>query len=66
MNNSSCINSTEISNWVIKTLLKIGLHETIIATSLVTTYLWGIDSHGIARIPHYLNRFEQRCLNQYD
>ena len=68
MKNTSYISSTEISNWVIKTLLKIGLHETdatIIATSLVTTSLWGIDSHGIARIPHYLNRFEQGSINKY-
>ncbi|WP_427184619.1 Ldh family oxidoreductase [Bordetella bronchialis] len=27
-----------------------------VARSLVQTSLWGIDSHGIARLPHYLNR----------
>lgn len=27
-----------------------------LATSLAQTSLWGIDSHGIARLPHYLNR----------
>lgn len=27
-----------------------------VAHSLVQTSLWGIDSHGIARLPHYLNR----------
>jgi ureidoglycolate dehydrogenase (NAD+) len=27
-----------------------------VAESLVQTSLWGIDSHGIARLPHYLNR----------
>lgn len=27
-----------------------------VAQSLVQTSLWGIDSHGIARLPHYLNR----------
>lgn len=27
-----------------------------VADSLVQTSLWGIDSHGIARLPHYLNR----------
>jgi len=30
----------------------------IISDSLVQTSLWGIDSHGIARITHYLSRFE--------
>lgn len=28
----------------------------LVAQSLVQTSLWGIDSHGIARLPHYLNR----------
>lgn len=28
----------------------------LIAESLVQTSLWGIDSHGIARLPHYLGR----------
>ena len=27
-----------------------------LADSLAQTSLWGIDSHGIARLPHYLNR----------
>ena len=27
-----------------------------LAASLAQTSLWGIDSHGIARLPHYLNR----------
>jgi ureidoglycolate dehydrogenase (NAD+) len=27
-----------------------------VADSLVQTSLWGIDSHGIARLPHYLRR----------
>ncbi|WP_238456016.1 Ldh family oxidoreductase [Azohydromonas lata] len=27
-----------------------------VADSLVLTSLWGVDSHGIARLPHYLNR----------
>jgi ureidoglycolate dehydrogenase (NAD+) len=27
-----------------------------VAGSLVQTSLWGIDSHGIGRLPHYLNR----------
>ncbi|HKX43293.1 MAG TPA: Ldh family oxidoreductase [Burkholderiaceae bacterium] len=28
----------------------------LVAESLVQTNLWGIDSHGIARLTHYLNR----------
>ena len=30
----------------------------LVADSLVQTSLWGIDSHGIARLPHYLRRLE--------
>jgi ureidoglycolate dehydrogenase (NAD+) len=29
-----------------------------IATSLVQTSLWGVDSHGVARLGHYLSRIE--------
>ena len=32
------------------------LDAVCLADSLVQTSLWGIDSHGIARLPHYLNR----------
>lgn len=31
---------------------------TLVAESLVQTSLWGIDSHGIARLPHYLRRLQ--------
>jgi ureidoglycolate dehydrogenase (NAD+) len=30
----------------------------LVADSLVQTSLWGIDSHGIARLPHYLRRLQ--------
>jgi ureidoglycolate dehydrogenase (NAD+) len=30
----------------------------IVAEGLVQTSLWGIDSHGIARLPHYLRRLK--------
>lgn len=29
-----------------------------VADALVQTSLWGVDSHGIARLPHYLNRLQ--------
>lgn len=38
-------------------------HATFATRSLVQTSLWGIDSHGIARLPHYLSRFEAGSLN---
>ena len=33
-----------------------------VAASLVQTNLWGIDSHGIARLPHYLNRLQHGSI----
>ena len=33
-----------------------------VAESLVQTSLWGIDSHGIARLPHYLNRIQHGSI----
>jgi len=33
-----------------------GEDAAVLAGSLVQTSLWGVDSHGIARLPHYLNR----------
>lgn len=33
-----------------------------LADSLVQTSLWGIDSHGIARLPHYLNRLSHGSI----
>lgn len=34
-----------------------------LAESLVQTSLWGIDSHGIARLTHYLNRLSHGSVN---
>lgn len=34
-----------------------------LADSLVQTSLWGIDSHGIARLTHYLNRLAHGSVN---
>jgi ureidoglycolate dehydrogenase (NAD+) len=45
--------------WGSACLQAVGVDETdaaSVARSLVQTNLWGIDSHGIARLPHYLNR----------
>lgn len=36
---------------------------TTIISALVKTSLWGIDSHGIARITHYLQRLENGTIN---
>jgi ureidoglycolate dehydrogenase (NAD+) len=48
------------ADWAKTVFSKAGVpeeHAKQISGSLTETSLWGIDSHGIARIPHYLNRF---------
>jgi ureidoglycolate dehydrogenase (NAD+) len=56
-----------VTNWAKNIFVSIGLSEldsSIISKSLVQTSLWGIDSHGIARIPHYLNRIDSGSINK--
>ena len=60
------ISSHKINNWSIKAFknLNVSLKDSkIISESLVKTSLWGIDSHGIARIPHYLTKLKNGTIN---
>lgn len=60
------IESESLINWGKACLMKLGVSDKdagFVAGSLVQTSLWGIDSHGIARLPHYLNRIEAESLN---
>ena len=55
-----------ILNWAVDVFTKIGLTANdaeIISNALVKTSLWGTDSHGIARITHYLGRFENGTIH---
>ena len=57
----------KIQNWAIESFSKIGVpakDAEIIAKALTKTSLWGIDSHGVARITHYLGRFENGTINK--
>lgn len=38
-------------------------HAADIADCLVQTNLWGIDSHGVIRVPEYLARFRNGAMN---
>jgi len=55
----------KIEGWATLAFMKIGVPakdaETI-AKALTKTSLWGIDSHGIARVTHYLKRFENGTI----
>jgi ureidoglycolate dehydrogenase (NAD+) len=48
-----------VSAWALACLEKVGVpreEAKLVAESLVQTSVWGIDSHGILRLTHYLNR----------
>lgn len=51
----------ELNTWGRTALEIVGVpkeHASLVADSLVQTSLWGLDTHGIARLPHYLERLE--------
>ena len=67
MSNSDlcAISANELSRWGQTCLQALDVpaeDARFVAESLVQTSLWGIDSHGIARLPHYLNRLQGGSL----
>jgi len=57
--NARRIDADALRTWGTRCLVAAGMTDadaTQLATSLVQTSLWGIDSHGIALLPHYLDR----------
>lgn len=53
------VGAVALTDWAIACLRRFDLPDDdarCLADSLVQTSLWGIDSHGIARLTHYLNR----------
>jgi ureidoglycolate dehydrogenase (NAD+) len=51
--------------WARRCLEAIGMMPAdarLLADSLVQTSLWGIDSHGIGRLPHYLERLRRGSI----
>ncbi|HLT50652.1 MAG TPA: Ldh family oxidoreductase [Arenibacter sp.] len=66
MKNIQYIDSLSFSEWSKASLIKMGVSDkdaSTIVNCLVQTSLWGIDSHGIARFPHYLSRIKAGSLN---
>ena len=54
-----------LQRWGSDCLRKVGMSQTdadLLAQSLVQTSLWGVDSHGIARLPHYLERLRRGSI----
>jgi len=55
-----------LQDWISLAFQTSGLPEDDAASSamlLVQTSLWGIDSHGVARVPHYLNRLASASIS---
>jgi ureidoglycolate dehydrogenase (NAD+) len=53
------VDHASLANWGAACLRAVGCNDDdarTVADALVQTSLWGIDSHGIARLPHYLAR----------
>jgi ureidoglycolate dehydrogenase (NAD+) len=51
--------SKPLTAWAIACLEKVGVppaEAKLVGESLVRTSVWGIDSHGVLRLTHYLNR----------
>lgn len=56
------VDSGVLTVWVSAALEAAGVPEKdagTVARALVQTNLWGIDSHGVSRLPHYLNRISK-------
>jgi ureidoglycolate dehydrogenase (NAD+) len=54
-----------LQRWAAEALLALHLTEADarqLAASLVQTSLWGVDTHGIARLPHYFDRLSRGSI----
>jgi ureidoglycolate dehydrogenase (NAD+) len=59
MAGSQPVPAERLTAWATGALQAVGMpteDAALLARSLVQTNLWGIDSHGLARLPHYLDR----------
>lgn len=55
-----------LETWITSAFVATGMPADAakqVAHMLVQTSLWGIDSHGVARTPHYLNRIAHGSIN---
>lgn len=62
---SAFVPHQSISDWASRCLEALGMTAADarqLADSLVQTSLWGIDSHGIGRLPHYMERLTRGSI----
>jgi ureidoglycolate dehydrogenase (NAD+) len=53
------ISREEMTRWAVECLQKVGVpppEARLVGESLVQTSIWGVDSHGVLRLTHYLKR----------
>lgn len=66
MGNTYLINGDELTVFATELFEKIGMSEAdakFHADALIQTNYWGIDSHGVIRIPAYFNRMKNGAIN---
>lgn len=59
------VSADVLRTWVSRVFIAVGMPEADAEQSagqLVQTSLWGIDSHGVARVPHYLDRLRRGSI----
>ena len=59
------VQADRITRWGAACLEKAGMlpaDALQVASSLVQTSVWGVDSHGVARLPHYLDRLTRGSI----
>ena len=59
------ISREALSEWAVACLQKAGVppdEAKLVGESLVQTSVWGVDSHGILRLTHYLNRLTRGSI----
>lgn len=62
---SALIQAAPLAGWATACLRTMGMPDEdaqLLADSLVQTSLWGVDSHGIARLTHYLERLSRGSI----
>ena len=60
------VHHEKLTSLIENMFLKAGMNEkdsNYHANSIVQTNLWGIDSHGVLRIPTYIKRIKSKAIN---
>ncbi len=60
------VSSSKLNDFCLACFLKIGIskeHAAILSDTIVMANLRGVDSHGVARLAGYIERFERRLID---